>query len=163
MMNGEKTIALSRSDHTGKNTAPLCRLELERERKIVEKEMNKLDKKRSHRRMKLQQEKIKSLEAACGTTKSTIPTVIYSTSLESGSSEIDYCEPKKCENCCRKDRIIHRQLREIEMLRQQLREMSTRVNDPANHDLPFGEVICDDDAASDISPVTAQRRRSSCM
>eukprot|EP00546_Thalassionema_frauenfeldii_P007652 CAMPEP_0178921768 /NCGR_PEP_ID=MMETSP0786-20121207/15752_1 /TAXON_ID=186022 /ORGANISM="Thalassionema frauenfeldii, Strain CCMP 1798" /LENGTH=162 /DNA_ID=CAMNT_0020595999 /DNA_START=47 /DNA_END=535 /DNA_ORIENTATION=+ len=158
----EKTVAPSRSDLSGKNTTPLCRVELERERQIVEKEMDRLDKKRNQRRLKLQQEKIKSLEAACGASNPTIPTVIYSGSLESGSSNHDCCEAKKCDGCGRKDRIIHRQLREIEMLRQQLKDMSAQTNDPTRHNLPFVEVVCDDDA-SDISPVTALRRRSSCM
>lgn len=115
---------------------------LERERQDIEQKMNKLSQKRYVKRIQLQKEKIKTLEASNNTNSTSV-------SSSDSSSENDCCNSRnslKCSSCYKKDRIINRQLNEIETLRQQLRYVILQSVTPPK------ELYCDKiSMGSDIS------------
>ena len=124
------------------------RQDLERERSIIEQEMARLEQEKSKRRLILQRERIKTLlerdvsSSSIDTYKNTTFTIPSTLSLASSEES----RGASCGQCCRKDRIIHRQQREIESLRRQLMEMQATC---VPHDLFFAE-----DEASVVSEVT---------
>jgi hypothetical protein len=126
-------------------------LDLERERNLIEQQMHRLEKQKSKRLLDMQRERIKMLEHTSSVP--TLPTVISAENSSSGHSMGHHSESssectssQRCSQCSRKDRIIHRQLREIESLRQQLRDLETKT-------VPV-ELLFEDENESVISGVT---------
>ena len=118
----------------------LSRLELEQERARVEQELAQLEEDKSKRRKALQREQRKTLKNidSCGghstkdVSSSTTTAKTYSSASSASSNDL-----AACSQCCRKDRIIHRQRREIEALRQELMESQNRcvpLNFTVDHD-----------------------------
>ena len=117
---------------------------------MIEQEMVRLDQENSKRQLILQRERIKALMErdvssnsadTCRNTAFTMSTTISMSSSEGSSGA-------SCNQCCRKDRIIHRQQHVIELLRRQLMEMQAAC---VPQDLSFSH-----DEASVVSEVTHQ-------
>lgn len=133
------------------------RRDLQRERVLIEQEMKRLDKQASKRHLIMRRNSIKKRQPPIkDMSSSTMDTTI----LSDQSSECG----GKCSQCCRKDRIIHRQLHEIESLRRQLRE-AVQDNDTKKKDddkkpppVPLDLEFClEEDNASIVSGVTLER------
>mmetsp|Transcript_5452 Transcript_5452/g.8964 ORF Transcript_5452/g.8964 Transcript_5452/m.8964 type:complete len:178 (+) Transcript_5452:35-568(+) len=133
------------------------RIDLERERNMIEQQMSRLEKSRSTRKLILQRERIKVLQRDSITTANTQSLFNGSDVDSTDSTSSPNCkhqQQRSCTTCCRKDRIIARQRHEIESLRQQLLEMQTTTQQQA---VPL-HLVCDDDATSMISGVTLGAR-----
>lgn len=115
------------------------REDLEQERIMLQQEMERLEKQRSKR-----QSVMKRIKSNKIIVKDADPTVSTACTTESHSDE-SLCN--KCQVCCRKDRIIRRQLHEIQQLRQQLQE----AQQPP---VPPQMVLWSDDEGSEVSGVT---------
>jgi hypothetical protein len=126
------------SSREGPIEKKLSRIDLERERHMIEQRMHCLEQKKSKRQLRMQQERIKILLEKDTTVCTTVSTA---------SSE----ESDQCKLCCRKDRVIHRQRHEIESLRQQLKETQMNKSVPVPVHLIH---VLDDGNDSVLSGVT---------
>mmetsp|Transcript_22655 Transcript_22655/g.33447 ORF Transcript_22655/g.33447 Transcript_22655/m.33447 type:complete len:150 (+) Transcript_22655:111-560(+) len=130
------------------NEPSMSQEELEKERQTVEKQMRRLDEKKTRWRLMMQKEKNQSIETSIHSHPS-IPSVVYT----DGSSgcvtwNSNGCEPQKCcSSCSRKDRIICRQEQSIKSLLKQLKDMQSQSISPVK------EIIFENDINSEVSSI----------
>mmetsp|Transcript_11786 Transcript_11786/g.18102 ORF Transcript_11786/g.18102 Transcript_11786/m.18102 type:complete len:147 (-) Transcript_11786:1638-2078(-) len=130
------------------NSPAVSREALEKERVMVEKQMQHLDEKRIRKLVMMQKGKLYSLEAS-NHSQPSIPSIVYTdgSSARCSSKTNDYDKRKCCAHCSRKDRIIHRQEQQIKSLIKQLHEIELQAF------LPFEELALENDAGSEVSSI----------